>query len=228
MRTPALIILLALTAGIARAHDPYEITSVVYVRSNVIELLVEMEFPTGMRLAGIEPVQDVAALPQFEKAQPQLMALAGIFFDFTAGNNPVTALTTTVSLGVEEHIEFKVEYAATARRPLQFTARGLLGATGLPYSTSLTVLDMVNQKVLGQKSLFARVPSAEFPQAESETESTAAADVNPDRAASSPPQAPVNTQSQPATAAWYRSWLATALFLGAIFSLAFGYFRSRE
>src|SRR5688572_2497483 len=115
--------------NVARAHDPYEITSAVYVRSNVIELFIEMEFPAGMKLAGIEPVRDVAVLSQFEKAQSQLATLVGSFFSFTAGNNVVPALSTNVSLGVEDHIQLKVEYAATTLRPLQFTARGLQNVT---------------------------------------------------------------------------------------------------
>ncbi len=163
MRVFAFICLLSLTGNVARAHDPYEITSVVYVRSNVIELFVEMEFPTGMKLAGVEPVRGVAALTQFEQTQSQLATLAGSFFEFTAGNNRVAALTTNVSLGVEDHIQFKLEYAPTPLRPLQFAARGLRGVSDSPYGTSLTVLDMVNQKVLGQTTLFADSPRADFP-----------------------------------------------------------------
>jgi hypothetical protein len=154
---------LAVFAASARAHDPYEITSAAYVRTNVIELFIEMEFPAGMRLAGIEPARDVAISNQVERARPQLAALAGSFFDFTAGNNKVAALNTNVTLGIDDHIQFKLEYQATPLRPLQFVARRLRAVTDSPYGASLTVLDMVNQKVLGQATLFADSPPAVFP-----------------------------------------------------------------
>jgi hypothetical protein len=161
----ALLVCLALSFGpSARAHDPYEITSVVYLQSNRIELFVELEFPTGMTLAGQKPTRDVATLSQFEAALPQLRKLAGGFYDFTAGNHVVPALATNVELGVEDHIRFRVDYATTPHRPLRFVARGLGGnADENPYGASLTVLDMVHKKVLGQTTLFAASAPAEFP-----------------------------------------------------------------
>lgn len=234
MRVFALLGLLSLAGNFAHAHDPYEITSVVYVRSNVIELFVEMEFPTGMRLAGVEPVRDVAVLNQFERAQPQLLTLAGNFFDFTAGDNRVAALTTNVLLGVEDHIQFKLEYAATPLRPLQFTARGLRGVTDSPYGTSLTVLDMVNQKVLGQTTLFADSPRTDFPPPPVETgepplttpvATTAPTSTNrtlpPATISSGTPTPPTPTPRQP-------SWLLIVVLLGAVFGISFAFFRRRE
>lgn len=237
MRVFAFICLLSLAGTVARAHDPYEITSVVYVRSNVIELFVEMEFPTGMKLAGVEPVRGVAALTQFEQAQSQLATLAGGFFDFTAGNNRVAALTTNVSLGVEDHIQFKLEYAATALRPLQFIARGLRGVNDSPYGTSLTVLDMVNQKVLGQTTLFADSPRADFPPPltpEPGEPTTSSAPTNmaapppPTNSASAAP--PVSARDAPPPPAPPRqpSWLLILLLLGATALIAFAFFRRRE
>lgn len=237
MRFYLSFIALVLAGNYARAHDPYEITSAVYVRSNVIELFIEMEFPAGMRLAGVEPVRDVAVLTQFEKAQPQLVALAGSFFDFTAGNNTVAALSTNVALGVEDHIQLKLEYAATPLRPLQFTARGLRRGTDAPYGTSLTVLDMVNQKVLGQTTLFADSPRAQFPAPQSESNEPNAPAI---AASSSPSPAPTNvspapapvstTPTTPPPAAPVRqpSWLLLLVLLGAVFLMVFAFFRRRE
>jgi hypothetical protein len=148
----------------ARAHDPYEISSVVYLHSNRIELFIEMEFPTGMSLAGQKPTQERAAVTQFEAALPQLRELAGSFYDFTAGNHVVPSLATNVELGVEDHIRFRVDYATTPHRPLRFVARGLGGnADENPYGASLTVLDMVHRKVLGQTTLFTASAPVEFP-----------------------------------------------------------------
>jgi len=149
----------------AQAHDPYEITSVVYIQSNRIELFMEMEFPTGMTLAGLVPSREVAAETQFEAGLLQLKNFAGGLFEITAGNNVVQPLQTNVELGVEMHIRGKVEFALTDYRPLRFVSRGLRAVPDVPYGVSLTVLDMVNQKVLGQAALFADSPAAEFPAA---------------------------------------------------------------
>lgn len=228
MRVIILICLLVLFAPTARAHDPYEITSVVYVRSNMIELFVEMEFPTAMNLAGTPPVRDVAALSQFEKAQAQLRTLAGSFFEFTAGNNAVLALSTNIELGVENHIRFQLEYAATPHRPLQFTAHGLRRSTDSPYGTSLTVLDMVNQKVLGQTTLFADSPRTEFPPpAEASTASvvtpTIATPAN--RTETNPPASQPPTTAAPERP--FRPWLALILGLGLATFIIFSASRAR-
>jgi hypothetical protein len=163
MNYTRLVLLAGLLVSSAQAHDPYEITSVVYVRTNQIELFMEMEFPTGMKLAGVNPSREVAAASQFAAAQTQLRDLAGSFFIFTAGNNGVLPLRTNIELGVEDHIRLQVDFAPTPYRPLQFTARGLRGFLEDAYGTSLTVLDMVNQKVLGQTTLFADSSAVEFP-----------------------------------------------------------------
>lgn len=152
-----------LSIGVVRAHDPYEISVVAYVRSNVIELFLEMEFPAGMTLSGLTPTRDVAAETQFEAGLPRLKDFAGGLFRITAGNHVVQPLRTNVELGVELHIRGRVEFALTDYRPLRFDPLGLKAVTDVPYGISLTVLDMVNQKVLGQSALFADSPPAEFP-----------------------------------------------------------------
>jgi hypothetical protein len=242
VRVFALICLLTLAGNFARAHDPYEITSAVYVRSNVIELFIEMEFPAGMKLAGVEPVRDVAELTQFEKAQSQLATLAGSFFDFTAGNNVVAAVSTNVTLGVEDHIQLKVEYAATPLRPLQFTARGLRASADSPYGTSLTVLDMVNQKVLGQTTLFANSPRTEFPPPPQETSEPSAPAItanlspesNPTNSSPAPPAVAPSTPASPTPSAApgpgpsQPSWLLFLILAGALGLIAFALFRRRE
>jgi len=158
--------LMLLGAVSVRAHDPYEITSVVYIQSNRIELFIEAEFPTGMALAGVPPRRDVAAETQFEAALPQLTNFIGGLLEIAAGNNVVQPLRTNVELGVELHIRGRVEFALTDYRPLRFVPRGLKVVPDVPYGISLTVLDMVNKKVLGQSALFADSPAADFPAAE--------------------------------------------------------------
>jgi hypothetical protein len=155
--------LLALLVASAKAHDAYEITSVVYLQTNRIELFVEMEFPTAMKLAGLTPTREVAVLSQFEAGLPRLREAAGNFYEITAANNVIHPLSTKVELVVDDHIQFRVEFASTPHRPLHFTARPLrtLAEQG-GYGASLTVLDMVNKKVLGQTTLFADSAVAEF------------------------------------------------------------------
>jgi len=219
-----------------RAHDPYEITSVAYLYSNRIELFMEMEFPTGMTLAGQKPVRDVAVLSQFEAALPRLRELAGGFYEFTAGNNAVQPLSTNVELGVEDHIRFRMEFASTQYRPLRFVAHGLgTDANENPYGTSLTVLDMVNQKVLGQTTLFAATPTAEFPPriTESVETGTAAIETNPAVATiatpTPTPQATPPVATLPTTSAIRKpNWLLALVTLTAVFFITFAFFRRRE
>ena len=163
MRTALLTSLAFLLAASAKAHDAYEITSVVYLQTNRIELFVEMEFPTAMKLAGLTPTRDVAVLSQFEAGLTRLREAAGGFYEITAANNVIQPLVTNVEMVVDDHIQFRVEFASTPHRPLRFAARSLkaLAEQG-GYGASLTVLDMVNKKVLGQTTLFADAPTMEF------------------------------------------------------------------
>lgn len=227
------LIVMGFVATVA-AHDPYEITSVAYIHSNRIELFVEMEFPTGMTLAGQKPVRDVAVLTQFESALPRLRELAGNFFNLTAGNNVVLPLSTNVELGVEDHIRFQVEFKPTPHRPLRFVARGLGSESSeSPYGTSLTVLDMVNQKVLGQTTLFAGSPTAEFPPRPNETSETTAVAiesnapvVTPRIAAPASQPAPNVTPATP-TQPRKPNWLVVSATLAALLIILFTFFRRR-
>jgi hypothetical protein len=164
MKTISLILLLILVALPGRALDSNEIATTVQVHSNRIELKMEMAFSTAMRMAGWTPSPEIAAATQFEQAQPALRNLAGMFFDFTAGNHRLTATRTNAQLGMENHIHLELEFAPTPHRPLRLMPQGLLVAgPEHPYGVTLTVQDMVNQKVLGQTTLFMANAAAEFP-----------------------------------------------------------------
>lgn len=225
------LIVMGFVAPVA-AHDPYEITSVAYLHSNRIELFVEMEFPAGMTLAGQKPVRDVAVLSQFEAALPRLRELAGSFFDLTAGNNVVLPLSTNVELGVEDHIRFQVEFKPTPYRPLRFVARGLgAESSESPYGTSLTVLDMVNQKVLGQTTLFAGSPTAEFPPRPDETSETNTVAIESNALVIAPsiaaptPQPATNGAAPTPTQTLKPNWLVMAASLAALLIILFAFFR---
>jgi hypothetical protein len=158
------------------------------LQTNRIELFVEMEFPTAMKLARLTPTRDVAALSQFEAGLPQLRDAAGNFYEITAANNVIQPLSTNVELVVDDHIQFRVEFASTPHRPLSFAARSLktLADQG-GYGASLTVLDMVNKKVLGQTTLFADSPTMEFSVTNQIPHSTTIATALPLSATTTPP-----------------------------------------
>ncbi|TAK95796.1 MAG: hypothetical protein EPO07_15085 [Verrucomicrobia bacterium] len=153
-------------ASVARAHDPYEITSTANLFSNRTELDIEMEYRTARLLAGLGWTinTNVTQADEFATMLPKLNEAAGAFFDVTAGRNAFPARETNVTLGVENHVKIHLVYPPAGDRPLRFVADGLkpLANEG-PYGSSLIVLDRVRQKVLAQSVLFAATPVAEVP-----------------------------------------------------------------
>jgi len=148
----------------ALAHDPYEIVSTAYLHSNRLDLEVQMEFNTAMLVAGVNRREhpDVSEGDLFGRVKPQLEAVAAKFFEVLAGGGELPLRQAGVSLGVENHVQFELTYAQPDKQPLRFKAIGLRALEGLgPYGTALTVLDMVNQKVLGQPVLFPDSPEIE-------------------------------------------------------------------
>lgn len=224
------LIAAVLCVGSAQAHDPYEISSAIYLQTNRIELFVEMEFAAGMKLAGLTPTKDVAVLSQFEAGQARLLDAAGSFYEITAANNLIQIVSTNVELGVEDHIRFHVEFANTAHRPLRFVARSLKSlADQGGFGASLVVLDMVNKKVLGQTTIFADSPTMEFTvtnqaHAQSPTAVTTAASVPtndpPDVPSTAKPIVPTSsTTRQTPLWLWIGIAVGIALLTGMIRSL---------
>ena len=146
----------------AMAHDPYEITSDVRLETNRTVVDIEMELAAAMLLAGVEkPGAATEPAAMFAMALPELRRQAAQFFVISSATGPMTATQTNVELGVENHVKFNLHYPAATR--LRISAAGLkrFGEQS-PFGTSVTVLDMVNMKVLGQSVLFADSPAAEF------------------------------------------------------------------
>lgn len=160
-----LVAFLVLSAMSAFAHDPYEITSTVRLNADGIELQVEMEFPASMLLVGVDPAAAGERLPAdlFVSHLPQLKAQAGRFVEIASGSVPLHAESTNVTLEVEDHVFFRLSFPATELRSLRVSVPGLQTLAGHgPFGTTLTVLDMVHQKVMGQEVLFADSPAVEF------------------------------------------------------------------
>jgi hypothetical protein len=155
---------IAVTAGRVLAHDPYEITSTASVRADRMDVEVEMEFRAAMILAGVTspPRADQTPSDLFAASRPRLSELAGVFYEVTAGGRTLVARQTNVTLAAENHVRFQLNYPPTEHRPLRFRAAGLQGfSESGPYGAVLTVLDMVNKKVLAQSVLFAATSVAE-------------------------------------------------------------------
>lgn len=151
-----LLLLLLLTCGwSAKAHDPYEIVSTAYLRGDRLDVEVLMEFSAAALLAG-EDARSTELEPteRFLHLQPQLQKEAAEFFRVVAGDEALPLTSATVTLGVEDHVRFNLTFPAPPSTSLRFDAPGLglLEDSG-PYGTTLTVLDMVNSRVLGQNVL---------------------------------------------------------------------------
>ena len=188
----AVVVLLLCLALRAFAHDPYEITATIRIETNRTSVEIEMEFNGAMLLVGEprsrEPVDQPALF------QSKLLALrrqAGQFFEVGSAGRTLAATSTNVSLGAENHVRFNLEYPAT-RSGLKLNAAGLksLSEHG-PFGTTVTVLDMVSLKVLGQSVLFAESPVAEFAPVATEQTKLVSASVTSNSPAAAAVVAPV-------------------------------------
>ena len=162
--TTAFHILLAavLLPAAARAHDPYEITATGSVFSNRVEFNAVFEYRAARLLAGLGwPTNQINEAAEFLTLQPALEKVAADFFRVTAAEKVLTPGNVAVSIGVENHVTFAVNFPADNVSGLVVSTPGLtaLAAEG-PYGTGLTVLDMVRQKVWGQKVFTSANPSA--------------------------------------------------------------------
>ena len=156
----------SMTCRPALAHDPYEIISTAYLHSNRLDLNVQMEFNTALLVAGVNP-RAYPGIPEaelFEQVAPQLESAAAEFFQVMSGGEELSLAGAAINLGVENHVQFSLTFPHPDKQPLRFIANGLRGLESVgPYGTTLTVLDMVNQKVLGQPVLFGDRPEMDVP-----------------------------------------------------------------
>ena len=122
-----------------------------------------------MRIAEKQGVHllDFSRPEERDEALPVLLAQGAGLFDLNCGTNVLRAAPAEVILGNEDHVGFKLAYALpenqTTNAMLRFDAK-LLGhlPTDEGYGVSLVVLDMTNNKVIGQKMLNASGPVFEI------------------------------------------------------------------
>jgi len=146
------------------AHDPYEITTTLSLYSNRTELQILMEFRTGMLLVSREAlIGPDEAQTLFDSESHGLREAAKNLFELSASGKELVAERVDATLGVENHIQFQVVYPPSLAQQLQLKPRALSALTNQgPYGASVSVLDMVNKKVVGQAVLFGTSPAAEF------------------------------------------------------------------
>jgi hypothetical protein len=149
--------LAVLFASNARAHDPFEITATSYLRTNQLELFIEME-PRPARLLSGAPatIEPEIVLSQLELKAPTLVRI-------WSGPTELKPTSITAMEGTENHAQLRLLYPLPPVGPFRIETPLLAQLeTEGPYGVTLTVLDMVNQKVLGQSVLFADTPEAAF------------------------------------------------------------------
>jgi hypothetical protein len=181
----ALLVLLALTSLRALAHDPYEITSTLSLYSNRTELRVEMEARTALLFAGHNALVTSEQIPGiFTSLHEALTDTASRFLKLTTAGRDLHPEKTSLLLGVEDHLQFTLQFPRVRGGSIHCEARVLQAFTNEgPYGISLTVLDLVNKKVLGQSVLFKGSSAADFP---SQTSSETLSKTSPPEMAPSP------------------------------------------
>jgi hypothetical protein len=182
-------------APAAQAHDQLEITGTIYLRTNHLELFVEMEG---------RPARLLAKAPEASGAEEvlaRLEARASSLFRIGSGETTLVPTSVAVLPGQEDHLRLRLLFPVPDRGPLKVEAPLLteLAAAG-GYGVSLTVLDMVNQRVVGQSVLFADQAAVTFDSGgaavatgevrRAGTNSSAAVAVKPAPVAANPDSAP--------------------------------------
>jgi hydrogenase/urease accessory protein HupE len=150
-----LLLLLAVCAGRAFAHNPMTSWAVARLQGERVELEVEMSAESAWVLLGkpADTAPDVAAeLPRLKQLAPELYALS----DGGAGLAPRSA---EVELTEEDGVNFRLVYERTSGGPLRFDA-AFLRKLSPDHRTALTLKD-ADDKVLRTEVLTAAADSVE-------------------------------------------------------------------
>lgn len=213
-----LLLLVFALASRSLAHDPHEITSTIRMETNRTLVEIEMEFSAAMALVGVprsgERVKEAAL---FQSKLPDLQQQAGRFFKIGGAGGLFSATSTNVTLGVENHVRFDLEFPATPNG-LTLKAAGLKSfGEQNSFGVGVTVLDMVSMKVLGQSTLFANSPVTEFaPVAIPATNSAATSTITNPTAMNPSPVQPAPTPQKPGKASESFWAFVVLAFFGAV------------
>jgi hypothetical protein len=161
----AVLLTFCLSLVQAFAHDPTELTTGVYLRTNCLEVRVTVAAETAMLLLAADGhgVDALSSSADLERARPALNACAAGLFRISAAGKLLTAQETNVTLSVEDHIEMTLIYPRPVPGLLRFEAVHLKKLPAdEPYGAVVTVVDMGNKVFLAQKLLKADDPSLEL------------------------------------------------------------------
>jgi hypothetical protein len=150
------ILVLAFFVTSAWGHDPYEISTKLYLRTNSLELRVTVAAKTMVTLMAADGDRSVALTSpaDVEGARPSLAKCAANLFQITAADQVLIAASTNVALGVEDHMELVLTYPRPAPGTLRVNAIHLKKLPeGDPYGAAVTVVDLANNVALGQQLL---------------------------------------------------------------------------
>src|ERR1051326_8997021 len=103
-RFVAVAVALAVSLSVARAHDPTELTSKAYLRTNSLEVRVTLAASTVMLLlkADGHEVSGLSNDADLESVRTFLNTCAAGLFQISAGGKVLVATETNVTLSVED------------------------------------------------------------------------------------------------------------------------------
>jgi len=135
------------------AHDPFEGAATVRLRANSIDLAVTLNGSTAMALCEGDDLKSARFSPEvFAGNLAAFQKSAGSLYEISVAGNRQAAFETNAFLGQENDAEYRLRYP---RPPGAINLRAIY-LERLPhegYGATLTVLDMENNVVVGQKLL---------------------------------------------------------------------------
>lgn len=156
------VLLVAVLASSARAHDPYEITAEAWLRRNRVTLQMTLALSTAMSTCGAAGKSNGAFdEATFAKIKPALEICARSAFTISAGEEKLVPSSVEVGLTVEYDIEYKLVYPRPEKGPVRFDAALLRLLDDPNFGTVLTVL--TEGAFLGQQVLRADDSVMEVP-----------------------------------------------------------------
>jgi hydrogenase/urease accessory protein HupE len=155
LKSLCLILLLALCAGRALAHNPMTSWAVARLHEDRVELEVDMSAESAWVLLG-EPA---TSAPDVGSALPRLKELAPSLYRVSSGGEALAPVSAEAELRDEDGVGFLLVYRRAAGGPLRFDAE-FLGKLTPEHRTALTLKD-ASDKVLRTDVLTSAADSVE-------------------------------------------------------------------
>jgi hydrogenase/urease accessory protein HupE len=146
--------LMLLASGVfVWAHDPFEGTATVRLRTNSIDLAVTLNGSTALSLCEGGDLKPARFSPElFENNLATFKKSAGSLYEISVAGNKLAAFETNAFLGRENDAEYRLRYPRPSGA-INLKAAYLERLPREGYGAALTVLDMENNVVVGQKLL---------------------------------------------------------------------------